>query len=69
MMLCVRVLQRLTRPFRTVRDDTDIAVPPYPINQLLSAVVRAEAAVAPYVPMPFGSSLLVVARKPAGAVR
>ena len=28
MMLCVRVLQRLTRPFRTVRDDIDIAVPP-----------------------------------------
>ena len=64
MMLCVRVLQRLTRPFRTVRDDIDIAVPPYPVNQLLSVVVRAEAALAARVPMPFGSSLLVVARKP-----
>lgn len=64
MMLCVRVLQRLTRPFRTVRDDIDIAVPSYPVNKLLSGIVRAEAALARYVPMPFGSSLLVVARKP-----
>jgi SAM-dependent methyltransferase len=64
MMLGVRVLQRLTRPFRTVRDDIDIAVPPFPVNYVLSAVVRIEAAVAGFLPMPFGSSLLVVARKP-----
>jgi SAM-dependent methyltransferase len=64
MMLCVRVLQRLTRPFRTVRDDIDIAVPSYPVNRLLSAIVLAEAALAEHLPMPFGSSLLVVARKP-----
>jgi len=65
MMLCARLLQRLTRPFRSVRDDIDIAVPSYPVNQVLSMIVRAEAAVAARVPMPFGSSLLVVARKPA----
>ena len=64
MMFCLRVLQRLTRPFRTVRDDTDIAVPSYPVNRVLSMVVRAEAALAGRVAMPFGSSLLVVARKP-----
>ena len=64
MMLCVRMLQRLTRPFRTVRDDIDIAVPAYPVNKFLSAIVCAEAALAAHVPMPFGSSLLVVARKP-----
>jgi ubiquinone/menaquinone biosynthesis C-methylase UbiE len=64
MILCARVLQRMTRPFREVRDDIDIAVPPYPVNRFLSGVVRAEAALARRVPMPFGSSLLVVARKP-----
>jgi ubiquinone/menaquinone biosynthesis C-methylase UbiE len=63
-ILCARVLQRMTRPFRTVRDDIDIAVPPYAVNWFLSVIVRAEAALARRVPMPFGSSLLVVARKP-----
>ncbi len=64
MMLCSRVLQRLTRRFRTVRDDIEIAVPPSPVNSVLSVVVRAEAALAGRLSFPFGSSLLVVARKP-----
>ena len=58
------MLQRLTRRFRTVRDDIDIAVPPSPVNSVLSVVVRAEAALAGRLSFPFGSSLLVVARKP-----
>jgi ubiquinone/menaquinone biosynthesis C-methylase UbiE len=64
LMLAVRAMQRLSRPFRRVRDDSDIRVPLAPINQALSYLVRGEAAVARYVPSPFGSSLLVVARKP-----
>ena len=66
LMLAVRALQRLSRPFRRLRDDTDIRVPSAPINQALSYLVRGEAAVARYVPAPIGSSLLVVASKPRG---
>ena len=64
LMLTVRMAQRLLRPFRTYRPDTDIAVPSAPVNGLLTAVVTAEAWVARRVPMPVGSSLLVVGRKP-----
>jgi SAM-dependent methyltransferase len=64
LMLGVRLVQRLLRPFRALRHDTDIAVPAAPVNALLTAVVSAEASLARRVPMPFGSSLLVVGRKP-----
>lgn len=66
-MLPVRLMQRVLRPMRGVRDDTDISVPAAPLNALLTSVVRLEAAVAQSVPMPIGTSLLVVARKPGGA--
>jgi hypothetical protein len=64
LMLLSRSWQRLTRPYRAVRDDTDISVPVAPVNVALSGVLRAEAALARRIPMPFGSSLLLVARKP-----
>jgi len=48
---------------RTVRADTDITVPIGPLNLLLTMLVSAEAALVRHVPMPIGSSLLVVARK------
>jgi SAM-dependent methyltransferase len=64
LMASVRLVQRLTRRFgRTVRADTDITVPIGPVNVLLTTLVSAEAALVRYVPMPIGSSLLVVARK------
>jgi hypothetical protein len=63
LMLAVRATQRLLRPYRELRPDTDIGVPSPPVNALLTGVVQAEAAVSRYVPMPIGSSLLVVARK------
>jgi hypothetical protein len=66
LMLAVRALQRLSRPFRRLRDDSDIRVPLAPINQALSYLVRGEVAVARYVRAPMGSSLLVVASKPWG---
>ena len=65
LMLAVRTVQRLTRPFRTVRADADIGVPAAPVNAVLTALVRGEAALARRIPMPVGSSLLVVGRKPA----
>ena len=59
----VRVAQRALRPFRGVRQEADIRVPVAPVNALLTGLVSAEAALARHVPMPIGSSLLVVARK------
>jgi SAM-dependent methyltransferase len=64
LMLAVRVTQRLLRPFRPLRPDTDIAVPSAPVNALLTGLLQAEAAVSRRLPMPIGSSLLIVARKP-----
>jgi SAM-dependent methyltransferase len=64
LMLTVRLAQRLLRPFRTYRPDTDIAIPSAPVNALLTAVVMAEARVARLVSLPVGSSLLVVGKKP-----
>jgi SAM-dependent methyltransferase len=63
LMLAVRAVQRMTRPFRAVRPDADIGVPPAPVNAVLTALVSGEAVLARRVPMPVGSSLLVVARK------
>jgi ubiquinone/menaquinone biosynthesis C-methylase UbiE len=65
LMLTVRMLQRVQRLWRAPRGDEDLTVPPAPINALLTAIVKGEAALARRVPMPFGSSLMVVARKPA----
>jgi SAM-dependent methyltransferase len=64
LMLVIRAGQRMLRPFRSLRHDTDIAVPAAPVNALLTAVVNAEASLARRVPMPIGSSLLIVGRKP-----
>ena len=64
MMLAVRTGQRLLRAFREPTGDADLAVPSAPINGVLTALVTAEAAVARRVTIPFGSSLMVVARKP-----
>jgi ubiquinone/menaquinone biosynthesis C-methylase UbiE len=63
LMLGVRAVQRLTRPFREPRADVDISMPAAPVNAALSAIVSGEAVLARRVRMPVGSSLLVVARK------
>ena len=63
LMLGTRLAQRVSRPFRQMRNDSDISVPPRPLNDALAVVLRAEAAVARRLPMPIGSSLLVVASK------
>jgi SAM-dependent methyltransferase len=62
--LAVRLGQRWLRPIRCHLIDSDIAVPAAPVNAALTWLVRAEAALARRVPMPIGSSLLLVARKP-----
>ena len=64
MILAVRTAQRMRRLFRAPSGDAELHVPPAPVNAILSGLVKAEAALARWLPMPFGSSLLVVARKP-----
>lgn len=62
-MLAARTAQNLLRRFREPKGDADLTVPPAPINAALTWLVRGEAALARRVPMPVGSSLLIVARK------
>lgn len=65
LMLAVRLWQRLLRPFRQPDGDSDLHVPTPVLNAALSGILRLEAAaVSRHVPMPVGSSLMVVARKP-----
>jgi hypothetical protein len=64
-MLPVRVVQRWRSGGEGVpAGEFDIAVPPAPINTLLTGLVRLEAAALRHVDMPIGSSLLCRARKP-----
>ena len=59
-----RLLQRVLRPIRGVKDDSDMSVPVAPVNAALSALVIAETALARHgIRTPVGSSILVVARK------
>ena len=65
MFVAARLFQRVTRPLRGgVQGDIDIRVPAAPVNGLLTRIVEGEARLAQKLPMPIGSSILVVARKP-----
>ncbi len=66
LMLVTRTAQRLTLRFRQHREDSDITLPPWPVNAALSLLLAIEAWVARRWTMPIGSSVLVVARKPGG---
>ena len=58
----VRTLQRLRRGHSSA-GEAEITVPAAPVNAALSVLVIAEAVVARYIPMPFGSSLVIAAEK------
>lgn len=45
------------------RAERESAIPPRPINAILTALLRAEAAAVRRIDMPFGSSLLAIARR------
>lgn len=63
LVLTARLIQR-ARGAKSADDlKSDIAVPPAPINAALSALLALEAALLRGVNMPFGSSLLCLARK------
>ena len=64
-MLTVRGLQRLMGLAPESEAEGEITVPAAPVNATLGALLAVEAAVVQAVPMPFGSSLLCLARKPA----
>jgi len=64
LMLAVRRAQAMRRRYRAPTGDEDLTVPSAPVNLALTALVRAEVALARRVDIPFGSSLLIVARKP-----
>jgi len=64
-MLAVRGAQRLAGLAPESEALGEITVPRAPVNAVLGAVLAVEAAAARVMPMPFGSSLLCLARKPA----
>ena len=64
LMLAVRTAQRLIGLATPEEAGTDIAVPPSPLNALLSTLLSAEARALRITNMPVGSSLLCVARRP-----
>jgi ubiquinone/menaquinone biosynthesis C-methylase UbiE len=57
----VRLLQRLSGHEESQQE---IAIPPAPINAALTAALALEAALLRVVNMPFGTSLMALARKP-----
>jgi hypothetical protein len=65
-LLPLRALQRR----RGVRDEAEatreIAVPPAPLNALLTGLLLVEARLVRVLDLPAGSSLLCLAQKPAG---
>jgi SAM-dependent methyltransferase len=63
LMLAVRTMQRVTGLATPEEAGTDIALPPAPLNALLSALLAGEAQALRWMNMPIGSSLLCVARK------
>ena len=63
LILAVRSVQRLLRPFRAPRGASDLDVPPAPLNAALTWILNGEAAFTRRFSMPFDSSLLLVARK------
>ena len=63
-MLPVRIVQRWRNRGAIPPGEFDITVPATPVNALLTAVVRIEAAALRLVDMPIGSSLMCHARRP-----
>jgi SAM-dependent methyltransferase len=61
----LRMMQRamgVASSDQDARAEREIAVPPRPVNAAMTALLRLEAAALRVVDMPFGSSLLVLAR-------
>jgi SAM-dependent methyltransferase len=66
LVIPVRLLQRIIGLSTPEESGADIVIPPAPVNAALSALVTLESRVLRFANMPFGSSLLALARKPLG---
>jgi SAM-dependent methyltransferase len=64
LLLVVRTLQRLQSGGALPAGEWEIRVPPAPLNLALTAVLGLEALLLRAVNLPFGSSILCLARKP-----
>jgi ubiquinone/menaquinone biosynthesis C-methylase UbiE len=64
-LAAVRLLQRVSGHEES---QEEISIPPAPVNAALTGALTLEAALVRVVNMPFGSSLMALARKPAGGV-
>jgi SAM-dependent methyltransferase len=65
LVLAARLADRLRGSSSVPTDDEwELAIPPAPVNAVLSAALMTEAALLRAVNMPIGSSLVCVARKP-----
>jgi SAM-dependent methyltransferase len=63
LMFVARTAQRLLRPFRARPSQADMDVPWGPVNAALMRMLDGEAALSRLMPMPIGTSLIVVAHK------
>jgi SAM-dependent methyltransferase len=63
MIAAVRFAQRLSGSTTSQRPDSDFEIPAAPVNAALSGLLHVEATALRLVDMPFGSSLLCLARK------
>jgi hypothetical protein len=61
----VRFLQRVVKAPWLSGPTVEISIPPAPVNATLAMLLAIEAWVQQFVSLPFGSSLLCYARKPA----
>ena len=66
-LLAARFVQRWRGLRPETEAETEIRVPPEPVNALMSLVMRLEAVWIRRFDAPFGSSLLCLAQKPVGA--
>jgi SAM-dependent methyltransferase len=64
MVLGARLLQRALHRETPEETGAEIEVPPAPVNVMFDGILAVEAALLKMVRMPFGSSLLCLARKP-----
>jgi ubiquinone/menaquinone biosynthesis C-methylase UbiE len=64
LLLAARLVHRLRRRGDAESAEWEIEVPAVPVNALLTAAVWAEAQALRVIPMPIGSSIVCLARKP-----
>lgn len=66
-VLAVRLRRRNGKNRAPSVAHSDIQIPPAPFNRLLTLVVRSESRLTDWITIPYGSSIICLARKPARA--